>query len=334
MLWHERAACPCGSGKRYVACCLAVDKKRALERPTRAGDEELSALLERRAFDSPLARQDFIRAFCDAKNAEPRPEYLGLSADQIYWMVEFPLEGTDDLVVLNERLDPENVSAVPIVKSAMIFLRALADEGPVKATATGNLGRNFAKRLFDEIDHSRWKKYVSFRSEEDSSTVQSLRLVLTQGGWIRKTKGAFGLTQRGKTSAAGGFSSSDFMRLFRIFAGKFNWAFMDRYIELEFIQQTFLFSLYLVHRKARGFVDDFNLAPFFIRAFPQVLAEYPETLNDPYWTVSGCYVRRFLERFCAAFGLIETKPVSNDPEDDRFRFKASPFFDQLLHWKI
>ncbi len=333
MEWHKKAECHCGSGKRYVACCFAADRIRAFESPTQAADEELRELVRSRVFDSPEAMSEFARSFCDKKNAEPRPEYLGLSADQVHMMIEFPLEGTQDLVILNESLRPGDLSAAPIVEDATFFLRTMAEAGPVKATVTGNLGRDFARRLFDVIDHSRWKEYVSFRSEEDSSKVQSLRLVLTQGGWIRRAKGVFRLTRRGERSVQEGFSTADFLRLFWTFTGKFNWAFQDRYPEFQVIQRSYLFSLFLIHRKARDFIEDYSLTPFFIRAFPLVLAEEPEILSDPFWTVNVCYVFRFLERFCAAFGLIETKPVSKDPKESRFRFKASPFFDKLLQWR-
>jgi hypothetical protein len=43
---------------------------------------------------------------------------------------------------------------------------------------------------------------------------------------------------------------------------------------------------------------------------------------------------RFLERFCAYFGLIETRGRTEDPIDRRFSFRASRFYDKLLHWKI
>jgi len=42
----------------------------------------------------------------------------------------------------------------------------------------------------------------------------------------------------------------------------------------------------------------------------------------------------FLERFCAYFGLVETKPRGEDPHARRFFFKASGFLDKLLTWKI
>lgn len=334
MFEHQKALCPCGSGKPYVECCLSRHQAKCRENPARALNEEIGRLISGKAFDSTAAMNEFVRAFCDRRNAEPRPEYLGLSADQVYWMVEFPLEGTERLVALNESLVPADFSSVPIVESATFFLRVLAEAGPVKATVTGNLGLHFAKRIFDEIDHTRWKRYVSFRSEEDSSIVQSLRLILTYGGWIRKTKGVFRLTRRGEKSVENGFSTSDFLRLFWYFTGTFNWAFQDRCPEFTYIQKTYLFSLFLIHRKARDFVEGHSLTPYFVRAFPQVLAEAPGFLVDAYETVNWCHTHRFLERFCADFGLIERESFSEDPFDSRFRFKAGPFFDKLLIWKI
>lgn len=331
---HLKAQCPCGSGKPYVECCLSRHLARGRENPARVFNEEIQKLVSGRNFDSIEAMNEFVRAYCDKRNAAPQADFLGLSSHQVHMMMDFPFEGTDDLVRLNESIAREDFASSPIVEDAVFFLGAMAENGPVKATAKGNLGREFAKRMFDEIDHSGLKKDIKFRREEDSMAVQSLRLILTLGGWIRKSKGSFRLTRRGEKSVKNGFSTEDFLRLFWTFTGKFNWAFQDGYQEFVIIQRAYLFSLLLVHRKARAPVDDFNLAPHFVRAFPVVLTEAERLPYDPFGEVGRCFSLRFLERFCAYFGLIETEPKSDDPFERRFRFRTSPLFDKLLIWKI
>ena len=70
------------------------------------------------------------------------------------------------------------------------------------------------------------------------------------------------------------FSSQHYIRLLRTFALKFNWAFQDGYPYLWIIQQGFLFSLFLLHKKARNFIEDISLSPYFVRAFPGIFKEF------------------------------------------------------------
>jgi len=331
---HENAPCPCESGKWYVDCCLELHLAKSRENPARVANEEAQRILRGRNFDSLGAVNAFMRVYWDRRNTEPNPDFLGLSADQVHRLIDFPFQSTDDLVRLNDSFGQNDMAGIPVIDHAVRFLQAMAEVEPLKATATGNLARDFAKRLFDDIEQSDWKKNINFRSETDSMTVHSLRLILTMGGWLRKAKGTFQLTRKGRKSVEAGFSAADYLELFRTFTQKFNWGFQDGYPGLEIIQRACLFSLLLLHKKAGEFLENYHLGPYFARAFPLALAESGRFQCDPYERISRCFSLRFLERFCAYFGLIETKPRGEDPLDRRFFFKASPFLGKLLTWKI
>jgi hypothetical protein len=331
---HEKALCPCGSGKPYVLCCLLSHIAKSQANLARAFNVEMKEVIRGRAFDSIEAMNAFAQAYCDRTNAEPKADFLGLSADQVHRLIDFPLERVADLVLLDDSFSRDDMAGIPVVENATRFLRAMAEVEPLKATATGNLPREFARRLFDEIDDFRWKKYIKFRSEEDSMAVHSLRLLLTKGGWIKKHKGQFRLTRKGWRSVDEGFSAVDYLDLLRTFTREFNWRFQDRYPDFDIIQRGYLFALYIIHMKAREFVEFYSLAPHFIRAFPLVFTEADELRGDLYREISGCFTLRFLERFCAYFGLIETRGRTEDPIDRRFSFRASRFYDKLLHWEI
>ena len=330
----ENAPCPCESGKRYVDCCLKLHLAKSRENPARAAGEEAQRILRGKNFDSLEALNDFMRVYWNRRNAEPNPDFVGLSADQIHRLIDFPFQSTDDLVRLNDSFGQNDMAGIPVVDNAVRFLQAMAEVEPLKATATGNLARDFAKRLFDDIDQSDLKQIINFRTETDSMTVHSLRLILTMGGWLRKEKGWFRLTRKGRKSVEAGFSAADYLDLFRTFTQKFNWGFQDGYPGLEIIQRAFLFSLLLVHKKGGEFLENYRLGPYFVRAFPLALAESERFPCDPYERISRCFSLRFLERFCAYFGLIETKSLGEDPLDRSFFLKASGFLDKLLTWKI
>lgn len=330
----ENAPCPCESGKRYVDCCLKLHIAKSRENHARAAGEEARRILRDKNFDSLEALNDFMRVYWNRRNAEPNPDFVGLSADQIHRLIDFPFQSTDDLVRLNDSFGQNDMAGIPVVDNAVRFLQAMAEVEPLKATATGNLARDFAKRLFDDIDQSDLKKFINFRSETDSMTVHSLRLILTMGGWLRKEKGWFRLTRKGRKSVEAGFSAADYLDLFRTFTQKFNWGFQDGYPGLEIIQRAFLFSLLLVHKKGGEFLENYRLGPYFVRAFPLALAESERFPCDPYERISRCFSLRFLERFCAYFGLIETKSLGEGPLDRRFFLKESGLLDKLLTWKI
>jgi hypothetical protein len=331
---HEKAICICGSGKHYVNCCLPAHIARSRANPAREFNEEIRRLIGARHFDSIDALNEFSRLYCDRYNRAPQEDLLGLSPDQVHWLVDYPLEGTQDMLRLDSSLGRDVLADIPVVRDAECLLKTLAEAGPVKMTATGNLPRDLAKRLFDEIDRSRWKKYIKFRSETDSMPLHSLRLILSMGGWIRKLKGRLQLTKRGHKVGEQGFTGADYADLFWAFTRRFNWKYQDRFPDFDIIQKSYLFSLYLLHKHARAFVADYQMAPHFVRAFPAVLAETATIEKEAYAAFSHCYRVRFLDRFCAYFGLIEMKPRGPDPFDSRFDLRISRFYDKLLTWKI
>jgi len=139
------------------------------------------------------------------------------------------------------------------------------------------------------------------------------------GGWIKKEKRYFKLTARGKKALKDGFSGQHYIRLLRTFALKFNWA---------------------LHKKARNFIEDISLSPYFVRAFPGIFKEFGpkksevEAIKEYYRQVSRCFSVRFLERFCAYFGLIEARKKEIGPLPSNLIVRTSDFFDNFFLWKV
>ena len=336
----KEGLCPCGSGKKYEDCCLEKHYFTDRRQELRAAHEELKKEINKRSFHSKEALQAFTDDFMQRKNREPNPDFLGLSADQVHRMLYFPLALTSDIVQINEDLPLETFQSIPVVRKSVRFLKAFSQEEPLRMTAKGNLPREFARKLFEELDDSEWKKFIRFRSEEDSLQVHSLRHLLKMGGWIKKEKRYFKLTARGKKAVKNGLSSEHYIRLLRTFALKFNWAFQDGYLYFWIIQQGFLFSLFLLHKKARNFIEDISLSPYFVRAFPGIFKEFGpkksevEAIKEYYRQVSRCFSVRFLERFCAYFGLIDARKKEIGPLPSNLIVKTSDFFDNFFLWKV
>ncbi|MFH1491331.1 MAG: hypothetical protein ABII06_20685 [Pseudomonadota bacterium] len=130
-----------------------------------------------------------------------------------------------------------------------------------------------------------------------------------------------------------GFSGPHFFTLLNVFTRKFNWAFQDRYPPFWAIQGGFVFSLYLLHRKARQFIAENDLGDDFIRAFPPVLSEAEYALPlDPADNVRHCFSLRFLERFCEYFGFADIRREKKETYGFHLFIKKGAFYEQYVNW--
>jgi len=306
--------CSCGSGKSYLHCCWIQD-----------------ALWEKKEKSREAFADDMMAGY----NREPDADFLGLSSEQMARLLYSPLEKNSDLVRLNRDISPELYKKAPIVRNAQIFLSALAEDEPLRTTAKGNLPVQFAKKLFDQIEDSRFKKYISFRSEEDSMKVLGLRHILKKGGWIKKEKKQIKLTRRGLQLLKDGFSEQHFYRLLDTYAIKFNWAFLDRYPAFRIIQDSWLFSLFLLHKEAKTYTEDTALARYFIKAFPEIAMEVDAFYSSEFDYIARCFSLRFFERFCEYFGFVDTRrEKQEDSYSEKLFIKMSPLYKEYFIWEV
>ena len=325
--------CPCGSGKKYKHCCLGKTAQPDEKGPAQQVMEEIREVLNNRDFASLEEAQVFLDRFMESKNRVPQLDFLGLSSEQVHRMLHHPLEDLGDMLRFNHRLETGAFQDIPIVKNTLFFLTRLKDLEPLKATAKGNLPLAFVQELYDQfLDPSRQFQF-KIRSEEESTTVNTLRHVLRMCGWVKKEKNYYSLTKKGTNIMTRGFSEAHFFTILQVFTCRFNWAFQDRYPSIWIIQGGFVFSLYLVHRKARRFIDAEDLGNYFIKAFPRALSE-AEGIRflDPNDTVRSCFSLRFLEHFCEYFGFVDIRREKKAPYGFRLFVKKSALYDHYIDW--
>jgi len=279
--------------------------------------------------------QRFARDFMKKFDSEPEEDFLGLSSEQIHRMMYFPLEQNEDIVRLNKDLPSKAFEKAPIVRNTLFFLSELAKVEPLRATAKDNLPLKFARLMFDEIDDSRLKRWIRFRSEENSLKVLTLRHVLRMAGWIKKEKKKFRLTKKGHRLLAQGFSERNFFHLLHAYTRKFNWSFLDLYPEFLIIQGGWLFSLFILHKKARSFTEDVLISRTFIKAFPEIALEVDETYISAVEFITHCYSHRFLEHFCLPFGFVSARRERKEKLYlDRLFVKTTPLFREYFIWNV
>jgi len=297
--------------------------------------DEMQSALEDQDFGSVEEAQVFADAFADAKNREPVPEFLGLSPEQMYRLLYRPLRDTSDIVILNKNLSKEELSHIPVVKEIVYFLRRLGESQPLRATVKGNLPRAFAQELHETFADPRRSDYPIMSEEEDWKLI-ALRHILTMCGWIKKNKQRFDLTRAGKKLVDNGFGSEDFFHLLETYMLEFNWASRDSYPELYLIQQSVLFSCYLLHLKAKAYIHADELGKYFTETFPTVLNQVAgNSYTTPEQLVGSAFSNRFIEAFCEYFGFatIRREEKEKSWKVDRF-VQTTPLFEEIFQWKL
>jgi len=296
--------------------------------------KEMRTALNDQKFGSIDEAQTFLDDLLAKKNTEPETEFLGLSSEQMYRMLYSPFSETSDILALNRSLSKEDLLDTPVVKEAVYFLKRLNELQPLRATAKGNLPQAFAREMYDKFpEHPHF--HYPIRSEEEDSKLSALRHILDMSSWIKKRDQKFSLTQKGQIVVENGFGIDDFFYLFETYTEKFNWASRDLYPDLDIIQESFLFSCYLLHRKARTYIPVNKLGEYFIRAFLTVL-DRVESHSSIDWQelVQNAFSIRFIERFCEYFGLVTIQREKGKSLDFKYAIQITSLFEKMFDWKL
>ncbi|MEA2014767.1 MAG: SEC-C domain-containing protein [Thermodesulfobacteriota bacterium] len=328
--------CPCGSGKKYKHCCMDKDGLSRRQGMMQDVFDEVREAMADRNFDSIDEANAFLRTFMEGKNRKPAQSFLGISPEQMHRLLRHSYDDTSDILDFNTGLSPSEFQEIPVVKHVLIFLRALSECEPVKATKKGNMSLGFSKDLFDKMyDIEKFPWLRGMRSEEEMGGILSLRHILTMCGWMKKRKGVFSLTKNGRTIVEEGFGGEHYLKLLKIFTTEFNWSFQDGFSELYIIQESFLFSLYLFKKKATDYVDGMVIADCLIDAYPLLL----EGVNEAYMSadeiVGHCVELRVLKRFGVYFGFLVDKSEKREGVyRKRILVKTTDFFRSFISWHI
>ena len=194
------------------------------------------------------------------------------------------------------------------------------DEKGLKATATGKLPQKLCKVLFEEYRIEKvgniLSKFLKVSKEDDFYDLQVARLVMELTGLLRKTKGRFFLTKKYNKVMSDSGTAGLYPILFAGFCTKFNWAYADGYDEIPFIQHSFLFSMYMLHKFGNTKIPLEEYQTRFLQAFPMVIHEVITDSN--YCTEEEecrrCYSHRALDKFLWFMGLANIEHINNSKD--------------------
>ncbi len=135
-------------------------------------------------------------------NAEPQADLGGLSPNQLAALLNTDWVAPDAPLRLNQRLTPGDLRDSPLFHNARTLLATLRDEGPLGATAKGNLNRAAVATLLprlkldaERLDDLRAVSKVI--NEPDVFALLQLRITLQGLGLLYRRKG-FRITARGR----------------------------------------------------------------------------------------------------------------------------------------
>ena len=187
-----------------------------------------------------------------------------------------------------------------------------------------------------DVVHEEKTRYGNINKEEDFFDLHVTRILAELSGLIRKYQGKFILSREGRRLMGESGVTCVYPRLLRSYVEKFNWGYWDGYPELGLIQQSFLFSLYLLHRHGGDWRPQTFYEDLFLKAFPMILEEVPTgPYTNPDQTVRSCYSLRSLEHFFGFLGLAKVESISAEQRHSRqFRVKKLPLLGAIVKFSV
>ena len=327
--------CPCGSGLKYKKCCA----DRQTDAPSAGGTavmDEVRELLKGRDFSSLEEANPFIASAMQQKSQAPIDDFCGLSSSQMHRFLNFPFT-SPALVSFPSCLDFQ--PQAPIVTLFNVLIEEIG-EGGLKATATGNLPREFCKQAarayLGEEQYLEKSRFGEIRSEPEFFDLHVTRLVAELAGLVRKYKGKFILGRECRALIAEKGLAGIYPRLFRAFVQEYNWAYRDSWQEIPMLQHSFLFTLYLLKNQGADWQTSRFYADCLLRAFPQLSQEVQPIgeYYSPEQVLRISYFQRCLKGFLEFLGLAEIQQSKERGVSDDFWLRKLPLLERVVRFHV
>lgn len=327
--------CPCGSGLKYKKCCQGRRKDSPGDQIPTDISAEIRQALEGRDFESLEDANAFLEAYMQQRDQQPLDDFAGLSTEQMYRLLYHPFDSPEQVRFADPLVGEHEA---PILTLFRLLAEAVGEQG-LKPTAKGNLPRNFCREAalayWGEETHRDRTRYGNINKEEDFSDLHVTRLVAEMAGLLRKYKGRFILSRNCRSLLSRSGYAAIYPLLLRTYSREFNWAYRDGYPDLPLVQQSFLFTLYLLHRYGDQWRDAKFYEDRFLQAFPMMLEEVPPgPFSDPEEELRTCYTLRTLIRFSEFLGLAALESI---PREDSFlkdyRVKKTALLEEAVQFQ-
>ena len=304
------------------------------ERGPSSNPSWLKEAMEGRSFNSLQEAQETLDRVVKERNNTPLDDFCGLSPAQMPRLLYDPF-GEESPARYN--LELTDFPETPVLRILKQILMGLS-QGGLKMTAKGNLPADFSRAValsyYGEEGFREITRYGGFRKEEDWEEIHTVRLTAEMAGFIKKEKGRFRLTRKGEQVLSQGLNGKSFLDLFKAYTQKFNWAYRDGYPQMDIVQNSFLFTLFCLHRFGGETRSGEFYADLFLRAFPMVLDELSRSpYRSPEVEAKRCFSLRALERFASFFGFADVRMPGRFQRGSPLEVKKGPFLDSWIAFR-
>lgn len=262
----------------------------------------------------------------------PAPDFDGLEQRAFESLTLEPFE--DEHTLFQFDLPEELLEQSPMFHLMRLILNHLAQQGPIKLTATGNLPVKICKAFYEQvwsIEELTKAYYKKPRIETDYENLFTGRHTLQLAGLTKIRTGKLSLTKKGEKLLAQARHQELFQLCFQAFCEKFNWGCFDGYGENQIGQMGFAFTFYLLKRYGdEGLPPDFY-AEKYINAFSHFLLYPPLDMFDRPMEQEGiqrAFITRNFYRNLPAWGFVEIIGRSHR-FDENYTLKKTALLDAL-----
>ncbi|NOY64257.1 MAG: hypothetical protein GXO97_02485 [Nitrospirae bacterium] len=295
----------------------------------------LEKFIANKKFNSLEEVQAAVDEFTRQYNNTPLDDFCGLSPNEMWRILYHPFNSPE---VVDFNLDAQVPQDAPRLKLLLRLLQKIDESEGIKSTAKGNLPRNLCRELekeyYNEEDYSHIRSLGALMSEMEFVELHVVRIIAVMAGYIRKYRKRFVVTKRGKLLLKHGITAKEFLHILRVYTRDFNWAYSDGYPEFPIIQNSFLFTLYLLKKFGDRYSEPEFYSSLFIKAYPDVLEEATNPLyTSPEKDVKGCYEFRALRRFAIEFGFADMQRKESTYYLQKFVLKRSRFLEEFVIFK-
>ncbi len=312
-----------------IVTAAGGDRKRRRALKRLAG--KLGEKLERAGVSLDVADEALGRAQ-DTYNNARREDLGGFSPRELH--VLFSNDWSPDSPGLRLRGDipADLLNESEVLHNARAMLQVLADGG-TKATTAGNLNRAFVGDMlmsmrFRQGYLEELRRFNKVINEQDAWLVHDLRVVLELAHLVRKIKGRFHVTKRGRGLLHDDRAGAMFALLVETTFRVFNLSYHDRLPELPEFQEVIAYPLAILCRMPAGWRDYPALASELLH--PAVAEMLP---HNEYLDHGEALIRiRLIERL-EALGLVETRREEHEVThylDRLTRVRRTPLCEAVL----
>ena len=298
--------------------------------------DEVMRELQGRSFADDAAVQRFLEARMHDYNTRPQRELGGLSPTQMYELLHGDWETTGPLIV-DATLGPDEVGDPAMLHNARVVLAMLRDEGPAKATAAGNLAREFVARLlphlrFEEGYLDEVRRMNKVINESDVWPIEELRYVLLFAGLVHRRKG-FRISPAGRAMLDDARRGELLALLFRTFFRKLDLRSVDGRDGDAGLQQTIAFTFWRLRTEAASWATPEHLAEVAWVADAKDPLPPDSPLAD-----AGVQTWRFRRRVLhplRSLGALESRDLPRANRWERpIEVRKTPLYDRLLRFEF